>query len=249
MEGEGGMLEKIDSQYGYVRKVLSCLVVFAIVISVVPWAVVAHDVSHSIAESKHIQEQAAAKEFRSQVYSIEQTASSTYHPQAAYNYAKKYWDEVCSDGYFWNSSSTYIPLPLGTNIVGRTGYDCAHFVSCCIGSEPNEKGGGLDVPSRVPPTYGEPGAAKLGDWLINSGKGVEKTSIDELEMGDVINYDWNGDGHWDYIALYLGNGKVAAHTKCVWNEDWKLGGAKNYRFIHIKRNTIAVVGSSTFRLL
>ena len=41
-----------------------------IVISVVPWVVMAHDVSHSIAESKHIQEQAAAKEFKRQASAI-----------------------------------------------------------------------------------------------------------------------------------------------------------------------------------
>jgi len=161
--------------------------------------------------------------------------SSSYDRQAAYDYAQRYWNKVCSDGYFWDSPSTYISLPTGTDITGMTGYDCAHFVSCCIGSESNEQGGGLNVPSRVPPTYGEPGAARLGDWLISSGSGVEKASITELARGDVINYDWDGDGHWDHIALYLGNGKVTAHTACVWEADWQLGAhATNYRFIHIK---------------
>lgn len=158
-----------------------------------------------------------------------------YDRLVAYNYAGKYWDEVCSDGYFWDTPTSYIFLDPGTDITGMTGYDCAHFVSCCIGNEPNEQGGGLGVPSRVPPTYGEPGAARLGDWLIHSGNGVEKTSVAELEMGDVINYDWGGDGHWDHIALYLGGGEVAAHTSCVWKADWRLGGADNYRFVHIVR--------------
>jgi len=76
--------------------------------------------------------------------------SSSYSRQSAYNYAQKYWDEVCSDGYFWNTSSKYITLSPGTNIVGWTGYDCAHFVSCCIGSEPNEQGGGLEVRRDFP---------------------------------------------------------------------------------------------------
>ncbi len=86
---------------------------------------------------------------------------TTYNRQAAYDYAQKYWDEVCSDGYFWDTPGTYISLEQGTNITSMTGYDCAHFVSCCIGNEYHESGGGLDVPSRVLPTYGEPGAAKL----------------------------------------------------------------------------------------
>ena len=101
MEGEGGMLEKIDSQYGYVRKVLSCLVVFAIVISVVPWAVVAHDVSHSIAESKHIQEQAAAKEFRSQANLHLKSQASTTNTIAAvstYNTILDDLDELVANG-------------------------------------------------------------------------------------------------------------------------------------------------------
>lgn len=160
-------------------------------------------------------------------------ASSSYDRQAAYDYAEKYWDEVCSDGYFWDTDSSYASLSLGTNIVGQAGFDCAHFVSCAIGNEPNESGGGLDVPSRVPPTYGEPGADRLGDWLLDNGVAEEKSSVDELEMGDVISYDWNGDGNWDHVAIYLGSSNVAAHTACVWEADWQLGGADSYRFIHI----------------
>jgi len=163
-------------------------------------------------------------------------ASSTgYNREAAYNYARKYWDEVCSDGYFWwgENYGEWDQLPLGTNIEHRLGNDCAHFVSCCIGSEPNEQGGGLGVPSRVSPTYGEPSAGKLGDWLLSSGLAEQKTSIDQLEKGDVINYDWKGDGHWNHVALYLGNGKVAAHTTCVESEPWQLG-TTHHRLIHIK---------------
>jgi len=100
VEGEGGMLEKIDSQYGYVRKVLSCLVVFAIVISVVPWVVMAHDVSYSIAESKHIQEQAAAKEFKSQAKYLKSQASTTntIAVVSTYNTILDDLDELVSNG-------------------------------------------------------------------------------------------------------------------------------------------------------
>lgn len=156
-----------------------------------------------------------------------------YDRLAAYNYAQKYWDEVCSDGYFVNTRTTFIPLDPGTDITGMTGYDCAHFVSCCIGNEPHEPGGGLDVPSTALHIYGELGATRLGNWLISSGNGVEKTAISELMMGDIINYDWDGDGHWDHAALYLGGSEVAGHTTCVWEADWQLIGAANYRFVHI----------------
>jgi nitrous oxidase accessory protein len=156
-----------------------------------------------------------------------------YDRLAAYNYAQRYWDEVCSDGYFVNTRTTFIHLDPGTDITGMTGYDCAHFVSCCIGNEPHEPGGGLDVPRTAPHIYGELGATWLGDWLITSGNGVEKPAISELVIGDVINYDWDGDGHWDHVALYLGGNEVAGHTTCVWEANWQLIGAADYRFIHM----------------
>jgi hypothetical protein len=57
-------------------KVLSCLVVGMLLMSVVLWAVVAQDVSTDIAEGRHIQEASAEKEFKSQVYSIGQTSKA-----------------------------------------------------------------------------------------------------------------------------------------------------------------------------
>ena len=155
-----------------------------------------------------------------------------YNRDAAYNYASKHWDEVCSDCYFWYGSGSYEYLTPGTSIAGRSGYDCAHFVSCCIGQPPNYAGGGLPVPSRVPPTYGEPGADRLSRWIVNSGYGSYKGSINELVKGDVIGYDWDGGGYIDHVALYLGNGYVAAHTTCVWNANWNMGAART-TFIHI----------------
>ncbi len=53
-------------------------------------------------------------------------------------------------------------------------------------------------------------------------------------MGDVINYDWDNDGTWDHIALYLGNGNIASHTSFKWNSPWDMGEPNaNHRFIHI----------------
>ena len=168
-----------------------------------------------------------------------------YSPELAYNYAYKYWNRVCSDGYFFKKS--YPPSYLGSGVflsqdLLTGGVDCAHFVSCCIGDEPNERGGGLDVPSRTE-AYGEPGAERLGNWLLDPNNGIAQqvSSIDELKKGDVINYDWNGDGHWDHTAFYLGDYKVAAHSVSVWNESWQLGGARNYRFIHIIAPFVDVV--------
>jgi GH25 family lysozyme M1 (1,4-beta-N-acetylmuramidase) len=153
-----------------------------------------------------------------------------YDRDVSYNYASKYWDEVCSDCYFWYDSYEY--LPPGTIVKGRSGVDCAHFVSCCIGQPPDYAGGGLPVPSRVPPTYGEPGADRLCRWIVNNGYGSYKGSINELVKGDVVGYDWDGGGYIDHVALYLGNGYVAAHTSCVWNANWNMGATKT-TFVHI----------------
>ena len=85
-----------------------------------------------------------------------------YDRAKAVSYANNYAAYVCGDGYFWTSSSTYSNpgalTPVPTSPIGD---DSAHFVSSCIGSQPNQGGGGLNIPSRVPPTYGEPGAAAL----------------------------------------------------------------------------------------
>lgn len=167
------------------------------------------------------------------------TSSVAYNRTAAMYYAAHYWNVVTSDGYFWNSSSTYISLAQGTNVTGMSGDDCAHFVSQVIGDEPHQPGGGLNIPSRVPPTYGEPGNAALGDMIINNGWGVVVPSVSNLLPGDVINYQWlSTDPTWDHIAVYLGNGTVAAHTNSHYGANWTLGGAYAYRFIHILNGSV-----------
>ncbi|MFH1392098.1 MAG: amidase domain-containing protein [bacterium] len=162
---------------------------------------------------------------------MQQIYAVPYDAEIAYSYAEKYAFKVCSDGYFFEES--YPPSYLGAGVpVPSGGYDCAHFVSCCIGSEPHEKGGGLNVPSRTE-AYGEPSANLLGNWLLDSGIGTEVFSIEELKKGSFINYDWEGNGSWDHTTIYLGDYKIAAHSESHWNDDWKLGGAAKYRFIYI----------------
>ena len=51
MEGEGGMLKKIDSQYGYVRKVFGCFVIGMLLMSVVPRAVMAQNTTTTVNSS------------------------------------------------------------------------------------------------------------------------------------------------------------------------------------------------------
>jgi hypothetical protein len=135
----------------------------------------------------------------------------------AVSYANNYARFVCGDGYFWTDGSTESNLgamtPVPTSPIGD---DCAHFVSCCIGSEPHQKGGGLTITTRAPPAYGEPGAAKLiSTCLLAAGLATEVTSLSSLSPGDVIGWDWAGNtnmGSLDHDTLYLGNGVIAAHS-------------------------------------
>jgi autotransporter-associated beta strand protein len=136
-----------------------------------------------------------------------------YDRAKAVSYANNYAGFVASDGYFWTNGSTYsnpgAGSPVPTNVIGD---DCAHFVSSCIGSQSNQPGGGLNIPSRTA-TYGEPGAERLIDTvLLGGGLATQETSISQLSPGDVIGWDWTGDGTIDHDTLYLGNGEVAAHS-------------------------------------
>jgi hypothetical protein len=106
---------------GKITKILSCLIVIAILISVVPWATVAQDVSHSVTESKHIQEQAAAKEFKIQVYSSSVTLKGISN------------DKIADIAVSYN----------GQNL-GSTGGQCKAFVQKVI----SEAGGSLGTGYR-----------------------------------------------------------------------------------------------------
>ena len=139
------------------------------------------------------------------------------HAQASYNrlsacqYAEKYWNKVCSDGYFFADSETPSMFGAGQPVpTDEEGFDCAHFVSCCIGSEPNEPGGGLDVLSRTL-TYGEPGAQRLVNWLIEQGATYVAT-ISAMVPGDLVAYDVDRNGWIEHVALYMGDGLVTAHS-------------------------------------
>lgn len=159
-----------------------------------------------------------------------------YSPSAAVAYARKHAYHVVGDGYFWDASQHTRHLGQGAPVPSDvTGDDCAHFVSSCIGSEPHERGGGLDVPNRAG-TYGEPGAARLCNWLLTSGLAVKQSSCADLSAGDVIGYDWNSNGTIDHVALYLGNGKIAAHSESKLDCPWDFnGGHFTGTYVHIIR--------------
>ena len=143
--------------------------------------------------------------------------TNQYDRAKAVSYANNYAGYICSDGYFWTNGSDYgyfgALSPVPTSVIGD---DCAHFVSSCIGSQPAERGGGLTIPSRVPPTYGEPGAGALVNTvLIAGGHATEVFSLSNMCSGDVVGWNWEGDTNienLDHVTFYVGNGLLASHA-------------------------------------
>jgi len=149
-----------------------------------------------------------------------QSAGSTnqYDRSKVISYANNFAGYVCSDGYFWTNGSDYAHFGAGAPVpTAYLGDDCAHFVSCCIGSQASERGGGMAIPGRVPPTYGEPGAARLVQTvLIGGGYAKEVNSLSEMSPGDVVGWNWEGDtnmANLDHVTLYMGNGLLASHAR------------------------------------
>src|SRR6476659_6010839 len=175
--------------------------------------------------------------------------ATVYNRTAAVAYANANWNKVVSDGYFWINGSTANYYGAGAavpvNVAGEAGGigdDCAHFVSSCIGTP----AGGLTIPSRAG-TYGEPGAARLDELLVGNSLGGYGTtyqygtlvsSVSQLTPGDVIGYDWTGNGNGsmsgiDHTVFYIGNNQVDCHATSHLAANWTLGGAADYFFIHI----------------
>jgi hypothetical protein len=144
-------------------------------------------------------------------------STNQYDRCRAVSYANNYAGYVVSDGYFWTNGSDYgdfgalAPVP-----TAELGDDCAHYLSSCMGSQTSQRGGGLKIPSRVPPTYGEPGVARLvNTCLIGPGYATEVFSMTNLSPGDLIAWNWEGDtniANLDHATIYLGNGLLASHS-------------------------------------
>lgn len=169
-------------------------------------------------------------------------STNQYDRARAVSYANNYAGFVNSDGYFWTNGSSYGTYPpLSPAPTSGFGDDCAHFVSCCIGSEPNQRGGGLKIPSRGG-TYGEPGAAHLvNTCLIAPGYATEVFSLSSMSPGDVVGWNWSGDtniANLDHVTLYVGNGLLASHSATcldVSANSWYQSSEPNYvrHLVHI----------------
>lgn len=149
---------------------------------------------------------------------------ASYNRTAAVNYARQY-----AKNYGPNTG-------YGISYPGTEGGggDCANFVSKSLIA-----GGLLSQPI--------PGVINLVDTLERGGIASRVNSINDLKIGDVITYDIRTNGTpYDHTAIYLGNGKIAAHTNDRLDEDWTLGQPQNLiRFFRINDGSGSGGGSST----
>ncbi len=154
-----------------------------------------------------------------------------YDRTSAVNYAEEYANKVVGDGCFFTDSSTLDCSYVSGATPPASGYDCAHFASYVL------KEGGIDVECRYAPStcipYGEPGAGRLKTFIVDNGLGIVVGSVNQLENGDLIFYDWENDGGIDHVTVYIGNGKIASHTRNGIFE-WNMGSSSaKFHFVHL----------------
>lgn len=75
-------------------------------------------------------------------------------------------------------------------------------------------------------------------------RGTEKADARELSIGDIISYDWDGDGRWQHTTIVTGHDRdgwplVNAHTnnskRRFWDyrDSYAWSERTRYTFIHI----------------
>lgn len=142
-----------------------------------------------------------------------------------------------------NADGSPFKLSDGTNLTFREMDDCTHFISCCIGQPPGDTGGGIEVPTNMwgDPKDNNPYGISRVQSLINflenkklvdvvAEKTTDTTKISGLDAGDLIAYFNPGKGRFTHLALYLGGGKIAAHTISRLDEDWNLGELEGFQW-------------------
>jgi hypothetical protein len=151
------------------------------------------------------------------------SGSRLYSWQKAVAYANKYWSS-------YNSAyPNYNPC----------GGDCANFVSQCLraGGETSDgtwytrSGVGCQKRSGNCGSTAWVNNAGLRNWTINTHRGRSVSRIEELGRGDIVNYDWTGNGVFDHVAIITNSASmlVTAHNSNRHNVPWGMG-AKKHRF-------------------
>jgi hypothetical protein len=198
-----------------------------------------------------------------------------YDRAAALAYARKYWRRVSSDSYIGvhtdsenyrsvNSATVFKQVqkngvveetavePDGTVHSWKDLDDCAHFVSCCIGSPPAGGGGGLTLSRDFPNgPYGVLSADRLYRDLLKRAhievvaeKSTDPSDLDKISAGDLIFY-WNASlGRYQHGALYMADSlkRISCHTYCRsdqindYPQRWdSVAGTQSYTFVKVIR--------------
>lgn len=65
----------------------------------------------------------------------------------------------------------------------------------------------------------------LRKWVINQGRGVDKTGISGLGKGDIVNFDWNQNGTFGHVSIVTNaaNNLVTCHNTDLHKQLWQLG--------------------------
>ncbi|NLK51300.1 MAG: hypothetical protein GX295_02475, partial [Syntrophomonadaceae bacterium] len=130
--------------------------------------------------------------------------SSSYNRTKALEYAEKYWDRMCADEKFYNTTG-YVPIKGSNNFKNNylnDGYDCAHFVSSAL------KAGGLDLNYiNCTDLYN----------TVTDKYGKKTTNKAELEIGDLVFYGSKPFTHVEIITKKITTQKgielrCASHT-------------------------------------
>lgn len=158
--------------------------------------------------------------------------STYYNRNAAANYSDSYATSYNSNYYNYNPD----------------GGDCANFASQSMyagnayfvgnGSQGdsywwyNNSGSTPLLKSPAPWRY----CPSQINFVLN-GWGTT-TTLSGLQRGDLIYYDWTGDGVWDHVAIVTAfsgtTPLVNSHNTDLYHANWTLGGAARYQYVHIK---------------
>jgi cell wall-associated NlpC family hydrolase len=130
--------------------------------------------------------------------------------------------------------------------------NCTNFISQCLfaGGLPMEHTGRRDRGWW----YAGPNEQWSFSWAVSnsfrwylekSGRAEQRPSATDLELGDLILYDWDSDGVWTHSTIVVGYDAareplVAAHTVPSWGRAWRYTDSPaytrntKYLFLHIR---------------
>lgn len=159
-----------------------------------------------------------------------------FSASACYNYN---WTAAANYATSHCTASTYNANYCNYNACGG---DCANFVSQCLRAGNQVNGGAWYTFNGACGTCGTTKTYAgtdtwannyyLRNWVINSGRGVAKSSIGGLGQGDLVNYDWTGNGSYDHVTIVSDpvNDLICSHNSDRCNASWTMGGASRYLY-------------------